>query len=301
MSFFNNHLGELFALCTAIFWTITALAFESASLKVGSVSVNIIRLVLGFLFLSTFTLFTRGMFLPLDAQGRNWLWLTISGLVGFVMGDLFLFKSYTIIGSRFAMLLMALAPPMAAVFGLILLDEHLGGFALAGMGLTVGGIALAILGREEKKAKIKLKLSPVGILFALGGALGQALGLVLSKLGMQGYNPFAATQIRILAGISGFAILITFMGRWPKVFEALQHRKAMKGIAIGSFFGPFLGVSFSLMSVVYTEAGIAATIMSIIPVLIIPPAILIFRQKVTWAEILGAVISVAGVSLFFIK
>ena len=300
MSIFTNHPGEFFALLTAIVWTVTALAFESASLKVGSLSVNIIRLILGFFFLSIFSVFYRGHFLPLDASAHNWLWLSISGLIGFVLGDLMLFKSYTIIGSRFAMLIMALVPPMAAIFGWVLLSEKLNITSIVGMVITVVGISMAILSRKGSNRKLSLKLAPKGVLFAFGGAVGQALGLVLSKVGMKDYNPFASTQIRIIAGIIGFSVLITFMKRWPKAIQATRHWPAMKGIATGAFFGPFLGVSFSLVSIMYTKAGIASTIMAIVPVLIIPPAIIIFKQKVTWIEVFGAVISIIGVSLFFI-
>jgi drug/metabolite transporter (DMT)-like permease len=300
LSIFTNHPGEFYALLTAIFWTVTALAFESASLKVGSLSVNIIRLVLGFIFLTIFTAIFRNRGLPLDASPANWQWLTLSGLVGFVFGDLMLFKSYTIIGSRFAMLIMALVPPMAAFFGWILLREKMNLLSMVGMIITVLGISMAILSRKGSGLKLSLKLAPKGVLFAFGGAAGQALGLVLSKLGMQGYDPFSATQIRIIAGISGFAILITLTNHWPRVKSAITYWPAMKGITTGAFFGPFLGVSFSLLSVVYTKAGIASTIMAIVPVLIIPPAIFIFRQKVTWIEVLGAIISISGVSLFFV-
>ena len=300
LSIFSNHPGEFFALLTAIVWTITALAFESASLKVGSLSVNIIRLVFGFTFLSVFALFYRGHLLPIDASVHNWLWLSISGLIGFVLGDLMLFKSYTIIGSRFAMLIMALVPPMAAIFGWILLKEKLSIISIVGMVVTVVGISMAILSRKGSDKKLSLKLAPKGVLFAFGGAVGQALGLVLSKVGMKDYNPFASTQIRIIAGMIGFSILITFMKRWPKVVQATKHWAAMKGIATGAFFGPFLGVSFSLVSITYTKAGIASTIMAIVPVIIIPPAVVIFKQKVTWIEVFGAIISIIGVSLFFI-
>jgi drug/metabolite transporter (DMT)-like permease len=300
MDFINHHAGEFFALGTALFWTITAISFESASLKVGSLMVNIIRLLLAVLFLGIYTSFTRGQFFPFDASAKNWFWLVLSGFIGFVFGDLLLLKSFTLIGSRFAMLIMAMAPPIAAVFGWIILKERIGWWGIAGMLITLGGISLAITGRKEKNTRVKLKLSPKGVLFAFGGALGQGLGLVLSKLGMQGYDPFASTQIRVLAGVIGFALLITILQRWPVFFKALTHKKAMQGITIGSFFGPFLGVSFSLLAIVHTEAGIAATIMSLVPVLIIPPAILFFKEKVTLTEIAGAVISVLGVSLFFI-
>ena len=255
---------------------------------------------MGFIFLTVFTSIFRNRGLPVDASPANWLWLSLSGIVGFVLGDLFLFKSYTIIGSRFAMLIMALVPPMAALFGWGLLGEQMNLLSMVGMIVTILGISMAILSRKGSGLKLSLKLAPKGVLYAFGGAAGQALGLVLSKRGMMGYDPFSATQIRIIAGILGFAILITLMKRWSGIASAIIHRPAMTGITIGSFFGPFLGVSFSLLSVVYTKAGIASTIMAIVPVLIILPAIVIYKQKVTWIELLGALISIGGVSLFFI-
>jgi drug/metabolite transporter (DMT)-like permease len=296
----QDYPGEFAALATAVFWTITALAFESASLKVGSLSVNIIRLVFGFIFLTVFVWIRRGMFLPCDASVENWTWLTLSGLIGFVFGDLFLFKSYTIIGSRFSMLIMTLVPPITALFGFALLNERLTFLNFCGMVLTLSGIAMAIFSKGQND-RLSLKLAPKGILYAFGGALGQAIGLVLSKFGMNSYDPFAATQIRIIAGIAGFAIIVTMMGRWTKVFMSLKNRRGMSGIITGSFFGPFLGVSFSLLAVKFTETGIASTIMSLVPVLIIPPAYYLYKQKVRLIEIIGAVVSVFGVSLFFIR
>jgi drug/metabolite transporter (DMT)-like permease len=172
--------------------------------------------------------------------------------------------------------------------------------SLAGMVLTFTGISLAIFNREESSNKISLRFSFKGLLFAFGGAVGQALGLVLSKYGMDGYDAFASTQIRIIAGLFGFGILISILKRWKSVYQALYHKHGMTRIAIGSFFGPFLGVSFSLLALKYTQAGIASTIMAIVPVLIIIPAVFVFKQKVTWIEAIGAIISVLGVSLFFI-
>jgi len=300
MTFIENHTGEFAALLTAVFWTITSLSFESASKKIGSVPVNIIRLVIGFVFLSIFTLVSRGSFFPSGAGIDNWIWLTLSGLVGFVFGDLFLFKSYTIIGSRFSMLIMTLVPPVTAFFSFIILGERLTLFNYLGMVLTFSGISLAVLNRNGKGERLSLKLSPRGVLYAFGGAVGQALGLVLSKKGLNDYDPFAATQIRIIAGMAGYAILVTALMRWGSVIKAVSNRKGMAATSLGAFFGPFLGVSFSLIAVKFTETGIASTIMALVPVFIIPPAVFLYKQKITFAEIAGAVISVIGVSLFFV-
>lgn len=300
MDFIGNHLGEFSALLTAIFWTVTSISFESASRKVGSVAVNFLRLVIGFIFLSIFTMLRRGMPFPSDASGENWIWLTLSGFIGFVFGDLFLFKSYTMIGSRFSMLIMTLVPPITALAGWVIMNERLTLFQYFGMTLTFSGIALAIFNRGGKGEKFSLKLSSRGILYAFGGAVGQALGLVLSKFGMKDYDPFAATQIRIIAGIAGFALLITLVRRWKGIRSAVKNTEGMKSLTIGALFGPFLGVSFSLIAVRYTETGIASTIMALVPVFILLPAVLLYKQKVTFAELTGSVVSVAGVALFFI-
>jgi drug/metabolite transporter (DMT)-like permease len=299
MTFFNNHLGEFSALLVAVFWTITSLAFEAAGHRIGSIAVNILRLVIGFIFLSLFSYIHRGLLLPTDASIDNWKWLALSGFIGFVFGDLFLFKSYTIIGSRFSMLVMTLVPPITAFFSFMILGERLTLFHLFGMTLTFAGISMAIFSRENKGEKLSLKLSSKGILFALGGAVGQALGLVLSKLGMHDYDPFAATQIRIIAGIAGYTLLVTILARWTSVIQATKHKEGMMLTGLGAFFGPFLGVSFSLIAIKYTEAGIASTIMALVPVFIILPAVIFNKEKVTIPELLGTVVSVAGVALFF--
>jgi drug/metabolite transporter (DMT)-like permease len=239
------------------------------------------------------------LILPTDASFENWIWLILSGLIGFVFGDLFLFKSYIVIGSRFSMLIMTLVPPMTAFFSFIIIGERLTLMHGLGMTLTLCGICMAIFGRSGKGEKLSLKLAPKGILYALGGAVGQALGLVLSKLGMKGYDPFAATQIRIIAGIFGYTALVTILYRWGNVQRALNNKEGMALTTLGAFFGPFLGVSFSLIAVKYTEAGIASTIMSLVPVFIILPAVIIYKEKVTLSELIGALVSVGGVALFF--
>jgi len=116
-------IGELAALATAFCWTITALSFETASRKVGSVAVNIIRLVMGLILLSLFSWFNRGFILPTDATSYAWFWLVLSGLVGFVIGDLFLFEAFTLIGSRLSMLIMTMVPPITAILGWLLMRE----------------------------------------------------------------------------------------------------------------------------------------------------------------------------------
>ena len=302
----QSHLGELAALGTAFFWTATSMAFESAGKKIGSLTVNILRLSLALFFYSIFAWFTTGHFFPSNAGLERWLWLSLSGIVGFVLGDLFLIKAYIQIGARISSLLMALAPPIAAIVSWAWLGEQMTGIQILGMLLTLTGIAMVILRKDEnnqkenKSKKIKFSYPLTGILFGLGGAVGQALGLVLSKKGMGDYDPFLSSQIRVIAGTISFTLVFAVMNRWKKITEAIQNRTAMRGVIIGTIFGPFLGVSFSLIAVQNTSTGIAATIMSIVPILIIPPAIFFFKEKISIKEIIGAFVAVGGVGLLFV-
>lgn len=296
----ENHYGELAALATACFWTVTALSFEFASKRVGSLAVNMIRLTVAFLLLAILTLITRGMALPLDASPHAWIWLSLSGLIGLVLGDYFLFKAYSILSSRIAMLIMTTVPPMTAIIGWLLLGEKMSLLHIFGMILTVSGIFLAVFSMPESGKKIKLNYPVMGLVFALIGAAGQAGGLVLSKYGMGSYNAFAASHIRIIAAVIGYALIIIFLKKSFLIKNALKDKTGMRAIGLGSFFGPFLGISFSLLAVKYTSTGIAATIMAIVPILIIPPSVILFKERFTWLEIAGAFISVAGVVLMFL-
>ncbi|HOW31504.1 MAG TPA: DMT family transporter [Bacteroidales bacterium] len=300
----NHHLGEFAALLTTVFWTITALSFETAGKRIGSLNLNLLRLTAASILLAVFSYFHRGLFLPVDASAHNWLWLILSGLIGFVIGDFLLFQSFILIGARVSMLLMTLAPLFAALAGWIILGESLTLKSLMGMLLTLAGISIVVFtrtpGDNHQRRNTKLVHPARGIVLAIGAAAGQGIGLVLSKLGMGSYDPFAASQIRVLAGAAGFAVVFTVLRKWNGLPLVIKDRKAMKWLLVGSIFGPFLGVSFSLMAVQHTSAGIAQTIMSLVPVFIIPPSLIINKEKLHTRELIGAIVAVASVSVFFL-
>lgn len=251
----------------------------------------------------------RGAPLPTDASAHAWLWLSLSGIVGFAFGDLCLFRAYVVIGARLSFLLMSLVPPLTALLGWAVLGERLAALDVAGMTLTVGGVAWVV---RERRPAANASSGPsgavvaderpplVGVLLGIGGAIGQAGGLVLSKLGMGEYDAFAATQVRVIAGVVGFVVIFTVAGLWPRLVAALRDRPALGQIGLGAFFGPFLGVSLSLLAVQHTSAGVAATIMALQPVMILAPVALLGRERVTLRAAGGALLAVGGAGLLFV-
>lgn len=311
-----QYFGEILSLFVAFSWTITALCSEVASKRLGALPLNVIRLTLS-LFLLAITLWiTTGAPYPRFAGGNAWLWLILSGLVGYVFGDFCLFNSYILIGSRFGQLFMTLAPLAAALSSWVLLGESLTLKAWLGMLITITGIGMSVLskGGDEHHHRLALKLPLKGVIFGIGAGIGQGLGLVLSKVGMGFYEadiptgnevmntmmPFASTFIRAVAGSLGFWLVMICTQKLHTLSIALKDSKGMKAAIGATLTGPFIGVSLSLMAVLYTEAGIASTLMALTPVLIIWPAHLLFKQKVRTLEVIGAIISVIGASLFFL-
>jgi len=302
---FETHTGEFAALAAAVFWTVTALMFEAASKKLGSLTVNLLRLYVAFFLYGIYTYLTRGLFLPVDATGEAWFWLVLSGLIGFVIGDQFLFQAYVEVGARVSMLIMAFVPILTSLIGWSMLGETLTFMNIVGIAMTIAGIVIVLMKRERihpelRQNKFRFSYPIRGVLLAFGGAVGQAVGLVLSKYGMKDYNAFAASHIRVMAGMVGFTILFFVLRRWKNVSAAFSNITGLRFLIVGSVFGPFLGVAFSLLAVQNTATGIASTIMAMVPILIIPPAIYFYKDKVTLREITGAVLAVGGVAILFL-
>ena len=294
------YIGEISALGVAICRTLSALFFEKAGSKIGSLAVNIIRLMSAIILLGIGAWVTRGFILPLDATPYQWFWLSLSGFIGFFLGDLCLFHSYSIIGSRMASLVMTLAPPITAVVGFLFLSERLTLPQTMGITVTVFGIAVAMLGKD-KENKLNFNVPLKGFLFAFGGAIGQALGLVASKKGMGDYDAISATQIRAIAGGICFMLLITFLRKWDYIFNSLKNKSGVKFVLSGSVVGPVIGVALSLYAIQHTEAGVAATLMALVPIFIIIPSAIMFKQRITRYHVMGALISVGGCILLFLK
>lgn len=306
-----QYVGELISIGVAFSWTATALLSEFGSKRMGNLTLNLMRMVITLVFSGFLFWVMGGTPLPAGASTEAYLWMMLSGLVGYVIGDFCLFQCYIIIGSKYGQLFMTLAPIAAAITAWITLGQEIRPQAMLAMLVTLTGIAISVLGRGEGR-KVSLKLPLAGVLFAIGAAVCQGVGLVLSKIGMNHYEtslttdlagwmlPFHANFFRCVAGVIGFSLLMCFREGFKPLARGVRDRKGMTAAVATTIFGPFVGVGASLLAVQYTAAGIASTLMALTPIIIILPAWWLFKQPITVKSLLGALISVIGVSLFFL-
>jgi drug/metabolite transporter (DMT)-like permease len=230
-------------------------------------------------------------------------YLTLSGLVGFVFGDTFLFKSFEYNSARISTLIMSAAPAITALLAFIFLDEVLSITGILGMIITLAGISLVVAERKESSTHT-IPVSMVGVFYAFLGAAGQAGGLILAKSAftLGPINGFVATFIRAFSAILILAPMNYFAGRLNKPFKVfLNDRKAFQFTMLGAFLGPYLGVTFSLIAISMTNVAIAATIMALTPIIMLPTVRILFKEKLSWRAIIGAFIAVAGVGILFLR
>jgi len=312
-----NLLGIVAGLATAILWAFTAICFEVAGRRIGSLAVNLLRLVVAAVLFAGLSLMRCGLPWPTGLADSTWLSLSLSGLVGFVIGDLMLFQALVLLGARLTMLIYASVPAMTALAGYFFLGERIGGRALLGMAMTVAGVVLAIVGKGVGKGQPDSRTQPVqsrrvGVLLGLGGSAGQSAGLLLAKHGAGGLDSFAATEIRVLAGLAGFLAVALVTGNlravasWLKLAfvstiepmaeaKAKSARAALATLSLGALLGPFLGVSLGLLSAQRLPTGVASTLMSMVPVLLIPISAIVLRERTFIGEMAGTTVAFAGV------
>jgi drug/metabolite transporter (DMT)-like permease len=300
-------IGQTAAILTAALWTLNSILFTSAGKKIGALSVNAYRIIAAVIFLIITHLILFGSIIP-SASYNQWMWIGLSGVIGLGIGDFGLFASFVIIGPRRSLLIMSLSPLYASIFAYLILNETLTYLTLLGLIVTIIGVILVIIEEEEKSYEEKLTKNKKiwGIILALIGAIGQGVGAVFAKKGIYLeanliVNPLSATLIRMIIAAIFIWICVIIAGKLPELKRAIKDRQGIKSTIAGAFLGPFIGVTFSMIAVTFTEIGVAQTLMSLMPVMIIPVIYILYKQKTSIRGIFGAIIAIIGVTILFIS
>ncbi|NDJ54328.1 MAG: DMT family transporter, partial [Chloroflexi bacterium] len=177
---------------------------------------------------------------------------------------------------------------------------------LLGIGLAVGGVMWAVAERTTDENPFEEDRGPryytIGVLFALGGALGQAAGLTASKAGLVGeFSALSGNMIRLVASTGVIWLIAAISGKVGDNFQKLRETpKAMIGITLGSIAGPAVGVWLSLVAVQNAPVGIASTLIALTPILLLPISYFVFKEKLGWGALFGTILAVGGTAIIFL-
>ena len=237
--------------------------------------------------------------MPSEASLGAWGWLALSGIVGLALGDDLLFRAYVLVGPAISMLVFAIAPVMATLAGWAVLGEALSGREWGGVALTLAGIAWVVTEPRRRGFVASRRDYAAGLLFALGGAAGQAAGLVTAKLGLiEGVPAQSANLMRLLSATVAIWLLTALTGRLSVVLSALRNdARTTVYTTLGAISGPVAGVWLSLLALERAPVGIASTLMSLTPIFLLPIVRVVFSEPITARALLGTALALSGVAL----
>jgi drug/metabolite transporter (DMT)-like permease len=293
-------LGETAALLTAACWACTSVLFGFAVRHLGAFRLNLIRVTLAAVMLGGLALLLFGTGWLVTARPRDLLILSISGWVGLTLGDWAYFQSLHLLGPRLGTLFITLSPPLTVLLGVFVLHEHPGWRELVGMALTITGVAWVVLERptDGTPRGHRIRGTVCGIL----GSVGQAVALVMSKAGMAGgITPLPAAAVRMTAAMVATFALAAVTRRVAESINPGPDRRVIAATVAATILGPGIGIWLSLVAVQHTQAGIASTLISAVPVFVLPLVVFVQKERVSPRAVFGALLAVAGVALLFLR
>jgi drug/metabolite transporter (DMT)-like permease len=307
---FDDVPGEIIALITTLCWSIGIFPFTEASRRIGPAAVNKYRLLMALVIISLVLIiffgksFTELFSAPTQKQ---YLYLMLSGVIGFTLGDYLGFSSFVKLGPRLASIYTTLGPGFALIFGFAFLEETMNFIGFIGIGVTIAGVIWLTQSKKEKVQAIEKGFKPdkVGIIFGIGSALCQGLGITLSKMGLlenTATNHLVevhANWVRLLGGFGLAFIISVFTGNFFRYAKPVfrNEKNGVFFMLLGTIFGPVLGVSFSLITISKINVAVAQTIFALLPVFVLPLNYIIYKEKITFTSILACLVSIAGVML----
>jgi len=242
-------------------------------------------------------------FIPSHIAFNDVVILSISGAIGYFAADILIFESFLLIGPRDSLLILVLSPVISALLSIPLHHEILEFFNYLGIFITIAGIGLVISEKNGNNSEKEINKNDriKGILFAIAGAFGQSIGLVISKFSLNnGVHPVSANILRLTAGLFSISIYFIIKKRFISDFRKMKDIKALGFITMGAIVGPVVGVACSLAAVSMIPIGIASTIMQTSPILLLPVDRIFFKRVLSIRAILGTLIAFTGIAILLL-
>lgn len=298
--------GELIALVTTLCWSLGIFPFTEASKRIGTAPVNQYRLLLAWVLISIILFFTNSLNITdlfSNPHLFHYVFLGASGIIGFTIGDYCSFKSFTILGPKLGSLYTTFAPGAALSMGFLVLGEKINLMGMLGIAITIGGVIWLTLSKKDTAAaeQAGFKRDKTGIILGIIGALCQGTGLVLSKYGMDYYADKLPTMhavwIRLLFAFSAAFLVSLFAKKLIANSKPILANKnnALPYMVLGTLLGPICGVSCSLLAIQKIEVAVAQTIFALLPIVVLPVNLLVYKEKITLQSVLACLIAILGV------
>jgi drug/metabolite transporter (DMT)-like permease len=294
-------VGELAALGAALGFSMTSICYTFAGRKLNAVTSIAMSLPISWIVLMVLHRLTLGEFLPTGVALDRVVYLSISGVLAFVIASYFVLNAYQSIGPRLTMLILSFAPVLGAIFAWIFLGQVLPLHAVIGILMVISGIVWVVIERgKPADDQIQLDMRR-GVMLASLGTLAQAASFVFASQGLYGNFPaFSAALIRIGAGIVAMWVFIAFQRKIGTTLAVLNERRLLLLLIGAAVSGPVISGSLLLVSFQTITVGVATTLSHTTAIMLIPISYVVFKERISRRAMIGTMISVAGIAVLFV-
>ena len=307
----NLIIGGGLSLAAAILWAISPLCYNSATRRIGSLNVNLLRMAMAsFILLLVLPLWWLADGQPaINLEINQLIWLTFSGVLGMVVGDYFIFEAYKSLGPRLALQINIVGPAVTVALAWLWLDEVIPPMALVGCIIVLAAIAYILYSEsrpgdateEDKHATGKVTTAGVvySILAAVAGAAGAVAMRQSFKVGPE-VPTLLATVLRVTCAT---AVLWAYCGLLGKSasFTHLKDNYVRSRMVWGTIIGPVASMFCYVTAFKYMEAGKVGTIASMSPLFMIPIMAVRYGTPVRARVVFGTIMALAGVAMICLK
>jgi len=288
--------GHALALITAFCWAQNSIMWGYLGKNIGSNATAHMRMWIAVPLMLVLAYMTEGVF---HCQGRTWFFLLASGSLGYFVTDLLMFRAYITIGARQSMAIMTLSPVFSAVLSFFLFHQKLSVLQIIALAVIISSvIVLTINSAKDQKGGGEQKQ---GLLFAVLGALFQAVSLILSKYALDEIGPISTNAIRSIGGLASLFLFAVFRGKAKAEFSAYRHKpKFFLILVAGSLLGPIIGMSCEMKAFTLAPVGTVSALAQTSPLILLFQDKLIFHNKIGLSNAIATLSCIAGITLLFI-
>jgi drug/metabolite transporter (DMT)-like permease len=296
MNLSDHIIGGLFALSAAMMWAVASIMWRKLGDSVSSLAMNLGKGLVALVILGAIFAVTGIGHIP----GRDWLMLSVSGLLGITLGDTLFFLALMRLGPRRMLLMDALIPVATAGLAFAILGERLTPMGWVGGVLVIGGVVWVMRERMPQNVGDAPGEGGGGWL-ALGAVACNAVSILLAKGAASTTDPIDATFVRILAGVAGLVVYGGVRMELRTWLAPFAKPRLLGVLVVASVIGTFFGIWFAQAALTHTTATVATILKGTTPIFILPLAIIFLKEKISPRAVVGAVVAVVGVAILFLR
>lgn len=288
------YIGEIFSFLCSILWAVAVIFFRKSGRFTKPFALNFFKnTIASILFILTSILLGKALFI--NAPLRDFLLLAVSGIIGIALADTLFFQALNRMGASLTQIVNCLYMPIMIALSFLFLNETFSLMQFIGTGLII--LAINISTRKSADFKSSKKDLYIGMLLAFLSMLLMAIGVIMIKPILASYPVLWCTQIRLISGTIGMAIVAFILKDRRVIFSTFKPSKNWKYLIPGSAIGAYLAMIIWLAGIKYTQANIASAINQTNVIFVFIFASIFLDEKFTTRKLIGVILSFTGVLL----